>query len=280
MRKILISVLVVLLLIGSAFFMVNGIDKLNIKGIKGLSEKNEQVDQKISDLSNVISVTYVNTESNLKRTANTLQETKTEYENQAALSDTQNPSYASQLETYDIDYLWTRLGNYARDENVVIKIDLVASGTSKNLYNLNFATEGEYINITNFIYEIENDSKLGFKIDEFKMSGGALNGLSATFTCKEIPINVGTIDQASSSSSGNESSSGTAGTSGAAGSSGSTGSTSNTTSGTAGSNTTSTTTTTTTTTNTSTSSSSAGSTGAGNTAGISTQSSTNANATN
>ena len=207
MRKILISILVCLLLIGSAFFMVNGISKVNIKGIKGLSEKNEQIEQKISDLSNVISVTYANTESNLKRTANTLQDSKTEYENQAALSNSQSPSYASQLETYDIDYLWTKLGNYARDEKVVIKIDLVASGTSTNLYNLNFTTTGAYVNITNFIYDIENDSKLGFKIDEFKMSGSS-DSLTATFSCKEVPIKVGSIDQATSSNQGGTTQSG------------------------------------------------------------------------
>lgn len=201
MRKILISILVCLLLIGSAFFMVNGISKVNIKGIKGLSEKNGQIEQKISDLSNVISVTYANTESNLKRTANTLQDSKTEYENQAALSNSLSPSYASQLETYDIDYLWTKLGNYARDEKVVIKIDLVASGTSTNLYNLNFTTTGAYVNITNFIYEIENDSKLGFKIDEFKMNSSG-DTLTATFSCKEVPIKVGSIDQATSNNQG------------------------------------------------------------------------------
>ena len=207
MRKILISILVCLLLIGSAFFMVNGISKVNIKGIKGLSEKNEQIEQKISDLSNVISVTYANTESNLKRTANTLQDSKTEYENQAALSNSQSPSYASQLETYDIDYLWTKLGNYARDEKVVIKIDLVASGTSTNLYNLNFTTTGAYVNITNFIYEIENDSKLGFKIDEFKMNSSG-DTLTATFSCKEVPIKVGSIDQATSNNQGGTTQSG------------------------------------------------------------------------
>ena len=207
MRKILISILVCLLLIGSAFFMVNGISKVNIKGIKGLSEKKGQIEQKISDLSNVISVTYANTESNLKRTANTLQDSKTEYENQAALSNSLSPSYASQLETYDIDYLWTKLGNYARDEKVVIKIDLVASGTSTNLYNLNFTTTGDYVNITNFIYEIENDSKLGFKIDEFKMNSSG-DTLTATFSCKEVPIKVGSIDQATSSNQGGTTQSG------------------------------------------------------------------------
>lgn len=235
MRKILISILVCLLLIGSAFFMVNGISKVNIKGIKGLSEKNEQIEQKISDLSNVISVTYANTESNLKRTANTLQDSKTEYENQAALSNSQSPSYASQLETYDIDYLWTKLGNYARDEKVVIKIDLVASGTSTNLYNLNFTTTGAYVNITNFIYDIENDSKLGFKIDEFKMNGSS-DSLTATFSCKEVPIKVGSIDQATSNNQGGTTPSGsTTDTTGASAQ----GNTTSTTTGTTTSNTTS-----------------------------------------
>lgn len=205
MRKILISVLVCLLLIGSAFLMVNGISKFNIKGIKGLDEENSKVEQKILDLSNIISVTYTNSEANLKRTANTLLDSKTEYENQAALSNSQTPSYASKLETYDIDYLWTKFGNYAKDENVVIKIELVASGTSTNLYNLNFTATGEYVNLTNFIYDIENDSKLGFKIDEFKMGISGDDVLTATFSCKEIPVKVGTIDQSNSNSQENSS---------------------------------------------------------------------------
>ena len=206
MRKILISILVCLLLIGSTFFVVNGMSKVKLNGLKGLDEENKKVEQKISDLSNVISVTYANTQSNLKRTANTLQDSKTEYENQAALSNSQSPSYASQLEKYDIDYLWTKIGNYAKSENVVIKIELVANGTSKNLYNLNFTVTGEYAKITDFIYDIENDSKLGFKIDEFKMGASGDNKLSASFVCKEIPINVGTIDQASSNNQDNNNS--------------------------------------------------------------------------
>ena len=138
MRKILISILVCLLLIGSAFFMVNGISKLNVKGFLDLDEKDNEVEQKIADLSSVISIDYNKEESKLKTTVNTLQKSKTEYENQAILSKSNNPSYASQLETYDIDFLWTKLGNFAKEEGVVIKIELVTSGTSPNLYNLNF----------------------------------------------------------------------------------------------------------------------------------------------
>lgn len=196
MRKILISVVVCLLLIGSVFIMVNGIGFLNVNGFIGLKNKNQEIDKKILDLSNLTSVTYPTTESNLKKAANTLTDTKTEYENQAILSSSNSSSYISKLETYDIDYLWTKLGNYARDEGVVIKIDLTASGASSNLYCLNFSVTGGYVNITDFIYDIENDSKLGFKIDNFKMTGAET--LNATFSCDEIPINVGQIEAGSS----------------------------------------------------------------------------------
>lgn len=212
MRKIIISIIVALLLIGSAFFMVNGISDVGIIGIKGLNEKNNTIEQKISELSNAISVTYVNTESNLKSTANTLQASKTEYENQAILSNSNSPSYASKLEKYDIDYLWTKLGNYAKDENVVIKIELVSGGASQNLYNLNFTVTGDYMDTTNFIYYIENDSKLGFKIDEFKMVPGGDNKLTTTFVCKDIPVNVGKTDESTKDTTSNGSTETTQGT--------------------------------------------------------------------
>lgn len=212
MRKIIIGIIVALLLIGSAFFMVNGISDVGIIGIKGLNEKNNTIEQKISELSNAISVTYVNTESNLKSTANTLQASKTEYENQAILSNSNSPSYASKLEKYDIDYLWTKLGNYAKDENVVIKIELVSGGASQNLYNLNFTVTGDYMDTTNFIYDIENDSKLGFKIDEFKMVPGGDNKLTTTFVCKDIPVNVGKTDESTKDTTSNGSTETTPGT--------------------------------------------------------------------
>ena len=61
---------------------------------------------------------------------------------------------------------------------------------------MKFTATGEYVGITDFIYDIENDSSLGFKIEEFKLlpattqqSDGKTN-LSATFTCKNIAINI------------------------------------------------------------------------------------------
>lgn len=195
MRKILLSVFAGLTLIATIFFMVNGFNKFNVKGFSGLDEKNTQVENKISDLSNVITVKYTQAESNQKTAANKLIDSKTEYENQAYLSSTNRSSYASMLEAYDIDYLWTKLGNYAKEEGVVIKIDVMSSSASSNLYDLNFAVTGTYVGSTDFIYDIENDSKLGFKIDNFSMSSNTTAEVIASFVCKDIPIKVGDVER-------------------------------------------------------------------------------------
>ena len=193
MRKVLISIVVCLLLIGSITLIVNGVSGTNLKGFLGLKEENELVDKKNQELSNVISVTYQNTESNLESSESKLTKSKAEYENQAALANLNESSYASQLEKYEIDFLWTKLGNYAKEENVVIKIDVTTNQTASTLYDLNFSVTGGYVNITDFIYDIENDSRLGFKIDDFKMEMSA-GVLLATFSCKEISLNVGKIE--------------------------------------------------------------------------------------
>ena len=195
MRKVLIGILVCLMLIGSCFFMVNGFKAINIKGAKGIDEKDTQIENKINELSTVISSKYTSALSDLKQASNKLIDSKTEYENQAALSNSNSSSYISKLETYDIDYLWTKLGNYAKDENVVIKIEVTSGGASSNLYNLNFTVTGSYVGTTDFIYDIENDSKLGFKIDNFKMVSGDNAEVIGAFVCQDIPLSVGNIEK-------------------------------------------------------------------------------------
>ena len=192
MRKILLSILVCIMLILSSVFIIKGLNKMKVSGVLDINEKDEVINKKIAELSDIISTTYTNTQSNLKKTATTLQSSKTEYETQAALSAANSSSYIANREKYDIDYLWTKLGNYARSETVVIKIDVSSSGSSSDLYNLNFSVVGGYVNITDFIYDIENDSKLGFKIDNFKLSG--TDTLEATFVCQDIPINLGKLE--------------------------------------------------------------------------------------
>lgn len=75
---------------------------------------------------------------------------------------------------------------------------LEATNKVKDHYNLKFTATGSYISITDFISAIENDTILGFKIEEFKMVPNIIedktnknnsgNTLKGTFTCKNIAI--------------------------------------------------------------------------------------------
>ena len=93
---------------------------------------------------------------------------------------------ANQIEKYTLETLWVLLGNHADAEGVDVKIDIVKGNTS-DVYNLNITATGTYVGITEFISDIENDSKLGFKIEAFKMVPNG-SKLQATFTCNSITI--------------------------------------------------------------------------------------------
>lgn len=204
MRKILLIVLIVLLLVGAGFTIANGFELGNFQiwGIKGITAQNENIDNKNEELSSLISVTYPATLAELKTSSDTLASTKQEYENKAIL--VSNSKYYMQTEKYEIEFLWTRLGNYAKDNNVQIKIDVVNSSTS-GLYDLNFTIAGKYSDVTDFIYDIENDSKLGFKIEDFHMSANG-EGVQGTFSCKEITINIEKVENNANNSNNTENS--------------------------------------------------------------------------
>ena len=73
-----------------------------------------------------------------------------------------------------------------------MKMDVSRSSSgTEDTYNLNFTVTGAYARIAEFITDIEDDSSLGFKIEEFKMladSSSDTSTLQATFVCKDIKI--------------------------------------------------------------------------------------------
>ena len=102
------------------------------------------------------------------------------------------------MDLYDVDFLWTTIGIYATEKGVTLQFDVSKSSTATAISSeyvmcdLNFTVTGEYIAITDFIYNIENDDKLNFEISDFAMEKGGEN-LQATFVVKEVPINSKTL---------------------------------------------------------------------------------------
>lgn len=200
MRKIVFSIIIVILLVAGGFLIAKGanIGNFTVWGVKSIKEKNATIDQKNQQLSTLATTDYEGALSGLNTSKTTLESTKKSYEDKAILAN--NNSYL-QTEKYEIEFLWTKVGNYAKDRNVELKFD-VANSSTKGLYDLKFTIAGKYVKVADYIYDIENDSKLGFKIEDFHMVSAG-EGVQATFTCKEVNINIESAESNTSSSTEN-----------------------------------------------------------------------------
>lgn len=203
MRKFLLAILVVILLIVTGLVIYQGISigNFEIWGIKQIAEENETIERANEKLKTLVDNEFPNAVSKLNNSGEVMQEAKKEYEEQAVI--VSNSKYYMQTEKYKLEFLWTRIGNYAKDHKVTPKME-VASGSTNGVYNLIITAVGKYSDVASFIYAIENDSRLGFKIEDFSMtqytSDGA-NLVQGKFTCKEIRIDIKSIDSDGNSTS-------------------------------------------------------------------------------
>ena len=164
MKKLLISILIALLLILSIFIAINGLNvgKIEVLGIRGINQKNSELDQKIQQATQLSTIDYQKAVDEVEENSKKLTEEKKNYEDMALLNTDSEGQATAQIQKYEVEALWVKLGNHA-------------------------TSEGSYISIIDFISDIENDSTLGFKIENFHMSGSG-DSLQATFVCKEISI--------------------------------------------------------------------------------------------
>ena len=188
MKKILILILIALLVALAGYIGFKGVSigNFQILGITGIREKNELLDEKVQEASKLIEKDYKQALSTLNDSSKKLEQEKQEYTDMTTVSSEGDIQAANQIEKYTLETLWVLLGNHADAEGVDVKIDIVKGNTS-DVYNLNITATGTYVGITEFISDIENDSKLGFKIEAFKMVPNG-SKLQATFTCNSITI--------------------------------------------------------------------------------------------
>jgi len=194
MKKLIISILVILLIVLTGMTVVKGlkIGNINILGISELKKENDELDTKVKEATKLASTDYQKKIDELNKQLKELQSKKEEYLDLENVSSEQQINGANSLnQPYKMEYLYTTFGKHAKNNG--IKIDMAftrsSSGDDK-YYNINFTATGSYIRIAEFIMNIEDDSSLGFKVEEFKMTPSAEgeNTLQATFVCKNIKI--------------------------------------------------------------------------------------------
>lgn len=194
MKKLLLSIVIILVIILTGITVVNGfqIGELTILGITGIKEKNEELDTTIKQATKLASTDYQKKIDDLNETIKKLESEKTKYDDMVDVSTDSEVQAANQSYENMIEFLLIRIENHAKTEGVTMKMDVTGSTSgAENVYNLNFTATGAYVGIEEFITDIEDDSKLGFKIEDFKMTASSENGstVQATFTCRDISIN-------------------------------------------------------------------------------------------
>ena len=194
MRKVLISILLILIIVMVALCIKDGINigPLQVLGVEGINNKNEELTQKINE-AKTANENYTTMLNKLKQDIESLTKSKEECLSLINISTESQLQEATQTKNYTIEYLWSRVGNHATQEGVKIRMDI----TSGTIYrNLKFTVTGNYLAITNFITSLENDSTLEFTIDDFSMTQN-----ECTFTVKNVKVQQETTTSSSSSAS-------------------------------------------------------------------------------
>jgi len=215
MKKLLILVIIILLGILAYFILFEGLNVfgISILSIEGIGNESDTLDQKIQSAKELTSSQFPSKVKELETSIKTLTTEKEEYQDLVALSNSEELAQANHSQKYEIEVLWVIVGNHATKNGVTIKMDVksASSGTS-GLYDLNFTANGSYIGITDFLYAIEDDASLLFKIEQFALApSGSSSGteadttsLQGTFVVKDLSINLNGANITTDTSTTNE----------------------------------------------------------------------------
>ena len=195
MRKIILVALLILLAVICVIVVGTGI-KIGPFKVYSYSEIEKASSERkvlLSELNEKNGNEFRATQKMLLSSTGKYQEKKEEYDSLVENGELTTESNIYNSSLYDVDFLLTVVGNYATQNGVTLQFDVFKSSSSSIsseyvICDLNFTVTGDYIPITNYIFNIEDDDTLNFEINDFVLEKGGEN-LQATFTVKNVPIN-------------------------------------------------------------------------------------------
>lgn len=237
----LVSVIIIFVLV---IFMVTLFADVDLKvfkltSVNSLLNKRTEIEKAESNLVSK-QTEYDNAVKKIKDAETTFDSEKTKYE--SISDDTINViKEATTEENYDIEYMWIRLGNYAKRNNLTIVMTEPGGSIKNESANKDGSTSsassttttestttsstanttttatpvestdnttttenekdaskntlfgiqvtGSYLNISDFIFDVENDSALRFKLDNISIDYVSGTTIKARFDVKNLIIN-------------------------------------------------------------------------------------------
>lgn len=208
-----ISLVLILLIVG---LVMKDNSFLKTSSIKTILSKKEEIAEKEADLVKEKN-TYNTLYKNLETAEASFEKEKAKYD--AISDDTISIIRESNTEeNYSLEYMWIKLGNYARKNNLslimiepgnsnsqtaakqnveeqsVVEEDKKGTDTNTTSSNnssgvLKIEVTGSYMDLSDFVFEVENDNELKFKLDNLSMTPVSGTTIKTTFDVKNIIIN-------------------------------------------------------------------------------------------
>lgn len=208
MKKILIGILIILLVVMAYFAIFRGISigNFEILSLKQIESKNDNLTQEIASTEALMHRDYSAKTEELEKSVSDLLAAKEEYKDLENVSTQGEIKKATRQENYKIEYLWTKIGSYATAEGVTLKLDILPGETGESdVKNLSFTVSGNYGAVILFITRIEDDTQLGFRIENFKMlPGSSETGREATFVVRNVRIQQETTSRSTTNNNTQE----------------------------------------------------------------------------
>lgn len=212
-NKIIGVMVIILVTIALLIWLVMAdIPFLGTSSIKTVIEQHDEIANKEAELL-AKQNEYKSLNTNLDNLKKSFQTEKSKYE--AISEDTIHIIRESNTEeNYSLEYMWIKLGNYATKHNLtLIMVEPGNSGTlnkegeqTNSSSNENSVVEkegnqnsgsseylqiqvtGNYIDLSDFVFEVENDEELNFKLDNILMEYVSGTTIKTTFDVKNIII--------------------------------------------------------------------------------------------
>ena len=208
MKKLLISALIILLLVMAYFAIFKGISVANfhLLSVEQIGEENDKLTQEIAQTEILMNNDYQTKLNDLKKNTSDLMTAKEEYYNLADSSTEAEIRQANQVEEYTVEFLMTNLGRHATSKGVNLTYTPTSGTTGEaNVNNISFTVVGSYNSVIEFLTSIEDDSKLGFRIRNFKLVPGG-GYLQATFLVTNVKIKQENVSSTSTQSNNTQNS--------------------------------------------------------------------------
>lgn len=158
--------------------------KMDVVSYSDLKANKEKLDNDMKQLNSLNSTKLDEAAEGVRLEQKNYEAKKTEYDTLALTASKEDIAEANKIERYLLDYLWIRVGNYANDNAVKFKMTPNDADAT-----LSFDITGSYVSVINFIYDIQNDAELNFKVDGIVVEGGSSDQIvKAYFVVKDVNV--------------------------------------------------------------------------------------------